>query len=636
VKRIRKGALGAVLISAGTILAFLGMVSPARPASRSTDVTSSSTTMTTSEDAYCAKGDIWTGATSDGPAHLPHGCVYTGLDGSPSPGKVIALAAGGDVISTVKAASCGDTIQLQAGASFTLNGGPIFPSKNCDSKHWITIRTSAANSALPPEHTRINPSYAGVASLSGRPAFSGPNKNVMAKLVVSGSNSIQIGDHYRLIGLEITRPNDGKWYNALVGFTGSHIILDRNWIHGDPTADTTHLVQTQPGADHVAIINSYMTDAHCKASPVNCSDAQDWSDGGHGTFMKAYNNFMEASGQSIMFGGAAAVIITSDVEIRLNHMFKPLTWNPLDKKFIGTKFTVKNNFELKEGQRILVEGNIMENTWGGFTQKGANILLTPKNQSGSNGRNLCPICFVSDVTLRYNYVRHGAQGMQIANGQGDNGGWSLGGHNYSIHDLVFDGMQYSECYQCANFLNDVSSSYKSDAPPPTAEVMHDVTLNHVTIVNTGFLATGKTATGFMEMNGPPAGNKTATPRIDNFEWTNSIGDAGTSGAYPTGGGSDNCAVGEKTVADMVTACWTGASSFTANLLVTDHALSTLVFPSGNSTTSAWSKVGFVNFNGGDGGDYHLQPSSQYHDAGTDGRDLGADIDSVDSAKKFAE
>lgn len=634
-KRIRKGALGAVFFGAGTILAFLCTARPAQSAPVSTDATTSATTMSVSENAYCAKGDIWTGGSSDGPAHLPHGCVYTGLDGTPSPNQVISIASGGDVVSAIKAASCGDTIQLQEGASFTLKGDPVFPSKGCDSKHWITIRTSAPNSALPPEHVRINPSYAGVASLSGRPTYSGPDKNVMAKLIVTGG-FIQIGDQYRLIGLEITRPHDGKWYNALVGLAGSHIILDRNWIHGDPTADTTHLVETLAGADHVAIINSYMTDAHCKASPATCSDAQDWSDGGHGTFMKAYNNFMEASGQSILFGGAAAVIITSDIEIRLNHMFKPLTWNPLDKKFIGTKFTVKNNFELKEGQRILVEGNIMENTWGGFTQVGANILVTPKNQSGSNGKNLCPICFVSDVTLRYNYIRHGAQGLQIANGLSDNGGWSLGGHNYSIHDLVFDGMQYSECYQCANFLNELDSEYKSDTPPPAAEVLHDVTLNHITVVNTGFLAGGKIATGFMAMNGPPAGNKTATPRIDNILLTNSIADAGTSGAYPTGGGSDDCAVGEKTIADMVAACWTGASGFTANLLVTDYETSTLVFPTGNFTTSAWSKVGFVNFNSGDSGDYHLQQSSEYHDAGTDGKDLGANIDAVDYAKGFAE
>jgi hypothetical protein len=622
-----------VLIAAGTMLAFLGTAKPARTAAASAAVTSSASTPT-GENAYCAKGDIWTGATADGPAKLPHGCVYTGLDGSPSPGKVTFLAAGGDLVSTIKAANCGDTIKLQAGATYTMKS-PTFPSKNCDSKHWITIRTSAADSALPPEHTRINPSYAGVASLNGRPKFSGPNKNLMAKLIV-GVSPIQLGDHYRLIGLEITRPRDGEWHIGLVRFTGSHIILDRNWIHGDPIADTTHLVQTGAGSHHVAIINSYMTDAHCKASSMICTDAQAWSDAGHGTFMKAYNNFMEASGENIMFGGGDAEIITSDVEIRLNHMFKPLTWDPLDKNFIGTKFTVKNNLELKEGQRILVEGNILENTWGGFTQSGANIVITPKNQSGSNGGNICPICFVADVTLRYNYVVHGSQGLQIANGRSDNGGWSLGGHNYSIHDMVFDGMQYGECYQCANSLNQLSSAYLSVDPPPAAEVMHDVTLNHLTIVNTGFLATGKTATAFMVLNGPPAGNKSATPRIDNFRFTNSIGDAGSSGAFPSGGGSDNSSEGERTVADMVKACWTGASSFTGNLLVTDHASTTLVLPSGNSTTSAWSKVGFVNFNGGDGGDYHLQQSSQYRQVGADGKDLGADIDAVNSAKNFAK
>ncbi len=633
-KRMRKGGQGAALILAGAIIAFLGMAKPARTATVSAAAASSSSTMPTSENAYCAKGDIWTGASSDGPAELPQGCVYTGLDGSPSPGKVTFVGAGGDVVRAVRAASCGDTISLQQGATFTLNS-PSFPSKNCDSTHWITIRTSAADSALPAAGVRINPSYAGVPSLSGRPSFTGPNRNVMARLLVS-SSPIQLGDHYRLIGLEITRLVKGAWYNSLVQFAGSHIILDRNWIHGDATSDTTHLVQTGAGSDHVAIVNSYLTDAHCKASSSICADAQAWSDGGHGTFMKAYNNFMEAAGQSILFGGAIAEVITSDVEIRLNHMFKPLTWNPLDKNFFGTKFTVKNNLELKEGERILVEGNVLENTWGGFTQTGANILMTPKNQSGGNGRNLCPICAVSNVTLRYNYVAHGSQGLQIANGRSDNGGWSMGGHNYSIHDMVFDGMQYAECYQCGNFLTVLSSAYVSNAPPPAAEVMHDVTLNHITIVNTGFLAGNTTATGFLTMNGPPAGNKSATPRVDNIHWTNSIVDAGTVGALPTGGGSQNCSVGANTIAAMVTACWAGASSFSGNLLVTDHTRSALVLPSGNFTTSSWSNVGFVNFNGGDGGNYQLQQSSRYSLAATDGKAIGADIGAVNSARTFAE
>ena len=633
-KSIRKLAFGVVLTAAGIVIGFLGNSSSTSAFAQVSPSRSRVATGTWGENAYCAKGDEWIGPTSDGPAQLPEACVYTAMDGSPSPGNVTVLASGGDVIAAVKAAHCGDTIQLQKGGSFTLPKGPVFPSNGCDPQHWITIRTSALDSVLPAEHARINPSYAGVASLPGRPQYTGPNQNVMAKLIITG-NPILVGDHYRLIGLEITRPADGKWYNALVAFTASHIVLDRDWIHGDPTADTTHLVQTQAGADHVAVINSYMTDAHCIAGGV-CTDAQDFSDAGHGVAMKAYNNFMEASGQSILFGGSIAAIITSDVEVRLNHMFKPLTWDPLDPNFIGKKFMVKNNFELKEGQRILVEGNVMENTWGGFTQKGANILLTPKNQVGSHGGNVCPICYVADVTVRYNYILHGSQGLQVANVASGNNGWSLGGYDYSIHDLVFDGMQYSECYQCAVFLNELGSGYQHKNPPPAREVMHDVSVTHITVANSGWLGGSGLSTGFMTLMGPPAHNPTATPQISNFDFTNSILDAGTSGAYPTGGGDDNCSVGQKTVAEEISACWVGGSSLTGNLFVTDYVRTNLGFPSGNFTTPSWTKVGFVNFNGGDGGDYHLLTTSPYHNAGTDGKDLGADIDTVNSAVSFAE
>jgi hypothetical protein len=39
-------------------------------------------------------------------------------------------------------------------------------------------------------------------------------------------------------------------------------------------------------------------------------------------------------------------------------------------------------------------------------------------------------------------------------------------------------------------------------------------------------------------------------------------------------------------------------------------------------------VQFVNYNNGNGGDYHLLVSSPYKNAGTDGRDLGADVDMI--------
>src|SRR5439155_25170872 len=50
--------------------------------------------------------------------------------------------------------------------------------------------------------------------------------------------------------------------------------------------------------------------------------------------------------------------------------------------------------------------------------------------------------------------------------------------------------------------------------------------------------------------------------------------------------------------------------------------------SGNFYPGSATAVQFVNYNNGNGGDYHLLPSSPYKGAGTDGKDLGADIDAL--------
>jgi hypothetical protein len=54
-----------------------------------------------------------------------------------------------------------------------------------------------------------------------------------------------------------------------------------------------------------------------------------------------------------------------------------------------------------------------------------------------------------------------------------------------------------------------------------------------------------------------------------------------------------------------------------------------------STRSKWHQlidssrsIGFVNFKNGDGGDYHLLPTSPAKGAASDGTDLGADVDAV--------
>jgi len=123
---------------------------------------------TGADNTYCGTGNLANFGGTDTVATLPQACINTALANTPSPGKVTLVAAGGSVQSAINSAACGDVIQLQAGATFT--GTFSLPNKSCDGQHWITIRTSAPDSALPPEGTRLTPCYAGVASLPGRPA----------------------------------------------------------------------------------------------------------------------------------------------------------------------------------------------------------------------------------------------------------------------------------------------------------------------------------------------------------------------------------------------------------------------------------------------------------------------------------
>src|SRR5207245_9805099 len=111
---------------------------------------------------------------------------------------------------------------------------------------------------------------------------------------------------------------------------------------------------------------------------------------------------------------------------RHNHFFKPLTWMSGQAGFVGgssgNPFIVKNLFELKNAQRVLFEGTFLENSWGGFSQAGYGIVLTPKNRGGPNYPYQCPICQVTDVTIRYSTISHVAGGLLIANLLSDNGG----------------------------------------------------------------------------------------------------------------------------------------------------------------------------------------------------------------------
>ena len=282
----------------------------------------------------------------DGPAELPRRSPPTLLVQTPTPGIVTIVPAEGAVQAAINAAKCGDTIQLQAGATFT--GNFTLPSKNCDARHWIIIRSSAPDESLPVEGKRINPCYAGVAWLRGRPAF---NCNSARKVMGSkslGPLTLASGaNHYRLgPGLEITRPVGTGIYYGLVGKNSNdpadHIILDRDWVHGT-AQDETARGFFMSGIIFAAVIDSYFSDFHCTAVIGACTDAQAIA-GGTGKLSQGIwdieNNFLEAAAENILFGGVLANSATpTDITIRHNHLFKPMTWMPGQPGFVGAANT---------------------------------------------------------------------------------------------------------------------------------------------------------------------------------------------------------------------------------------------------------------------------------------------------------
>ena len=548
----------------------------------------------------------------DGPAELPRVYVSSSLAETPNRGRIRSVNAGNNLQQAIDNAACGDTIRLQAGATFT--GRFVFPAKSCDDSHWITLRTSAPDSALPPEGQRLTPCYAGVNSLPGRPDFRcSSTENVLARLEFAangGAGPVVFAagaNHYRFIGLEVTRAPGGAIYN-LVSLepkgTADHLVFDRLWIHGLAQEETTRGLQLGEST-YVAIVDSFFSDFHCIAVSGACTDSQAIAGGNGDKPMGPYkivNNFLEAAAEDIIFGGGPATLTAADIEIRHNHLFRPMNWMPGHSQFIGGRdghaFIVKNDFELKNAKRVLLEGNVMENSWGGFSQKGFAILLTPKNPRPS----ACDSCRVTDVTIRYNRIKHMASGFQLANGLSDNGSAAADGGRYSIHDNVLEDIDSALYNGSGNFAM-ISGLVPS---------LHDVLMDH----NTGFapnalLNLGAKISGF---------------KISNFVFTNNLVGAGARGLISIGG-STNCAFqAEKQGPSGVLGNCFSDYKFTHNCIVGGYD-----FPKGNILLKNLEAVGFSKLQQSRVFDHHLRSGTRCKNAATDGKDLGADIDLVDSA-----
>src|SRR5437870_10818742 len=263
-------------------------------------------------------------------------------------GPTITVPAGGDFQAALNSAQPGSVIVLTAGATYA--GNFTLPTKS--GSGWIYIQSSALSS-LPAPGTRVSPAQAAL----------------MPKLLdTTGNPAIQTATaahHYRFVGIEITTTwattsstdyalvnLDSPGGNSSLSQVPTNLIIDRCYIHGTPTGNIRNGVIINSAS--TAIIDSFIADIH----EVNNEAHGILGQNGPGPF-KIVNNEVQAAGENVMFTEHPSIpyLVPSDIEIRANHLFKPLTWLPGHPTFAGIYWTVKNNFELKNAARVLVDGN---------------------------------------------------------------------------------------------------------------------------------------------------------------------------------------------------------------------------------------------------------------------------------------
>jgi hypothetical protein len=341
------------------------------------------------------------------------------------------------------------------------------------------------------------------------------------------------------------------------------LIIDRCYIHGFPRQEVKRGVALNSG--ETSILNSYISDIHGEGYDTQAICG--WN--GPGPF-HIINNYLEGAGENVMFGGAnpsIANLMPSDIEIRRNFFFKPLSWKVGDSSYAGNHWTIKNLFELKNARRVIVDGNLFENCWAD-AQVGFAILLKSMNDEGS-----APWSVSEDVTFSNNVVRNADHGLNLA---------------------AYDPYQPSGQMKRLKIVNNLWENIRGMWFQGT-DGADDILLEH----NTHLQQSGNV----MTLYGRPT---------TKFVYRNNL-------TQRTGYGVKGDSTREGN-SSLRTYC--PGYVFEKNVIA---GVESADYPQGNFHPSSLEQVGFLDL---PNHNYRLAPASRYRKAGTDGKDVGCDFDGI--------
>lgn len=488
-----------------------------------------------------------------------------------SSGKTTLVPSGGKLQAALDAASPGDTILLEAGATFI--GSFTLPAKS--GTNCITIRTAAPDSTLPRADQRITPEYA---SALPKIITTGKGNSLPALTAADGAH------HYKVMGVEITHTSTSGYVYSLIELGHSrmtslsqmphHIELDRVYVHGLPSMPVRRCINLHSGS--ATIRNSHIAD--CKDTD---NDSQAILAGyGSGPY-RIINNYLEAAGENILIGGVDPKIsglIPSDIEIKNNIFSKSLTWKVTDPSYQGIHWSIKNHLELKNARRVLIDQNFFQHNWTD-AQQGWSILITPRNQYGN-----APWSITEDITVSNNIIRSTAQGVAMAG-----------------MDNAYPSQRTNRILIKNNLLYDIGGDTwrgrgSAEGLFQMVRGPRNVTIEHNTGLQRGNILTAD-----------------GSPTSDHFMFRDNITMHNAYGVIGSG-----TKLGSATLATYFT-----SAHFTNNVIINNPYPS--MYPSNTLNVPSLDMVGFIDPSQNI---YQLSSSSPYHNAATDGTDIGVNWDNL--------
>ena len=262
----------------------------------------------------------------------------------------IFVAEGGDLQAALNSARPGDTILLEEGAEFV--GSFVLPAKTGD--QWITLRSAAPDTVLPPTGTRIRPSHA----------------PLLARLrSTTGDAALRTAPgahHWRIAYLEfranfqgngdIVQIGDGSSAQNSLDKVPHDFLLSHLYIHGDPAWGQKRGLALNGAA--VTVRDSHISD--CKGVGQDTQAIGGWNGPGPYTIE---NNYLEAAGENVMFGGAdpaIAYLVADGITFRGNYLSRPMAWrDPIVRTPAVTSASREAGGSLPDGTyayRIVAEG----------------------------------------------------------------------------------------------------------------------------------------------------------------------------------------------------------------------------------------------------------------------------------------